>query len=570
MKQFFSLVGVLFRARYKFRLPSKTKPAYSQGEQKKDYTWLIMLLLGVAFIPIIFSLVMGVAEVAPIFQKEGALTELMLFIYVITMLVIIIMGVVNMLSYVYFNRDSEFLAGLPIKSWKIFLAKLFLVYITELALAAAALIPLNFTIGIVTGQGPVFYLGTLLSVLLVPALPMLLASIIAVPLMFLVSFFRNKGALTSIVILLLVSGILVVYYYFYFNFMIGSGADGLDDAFIGMIAGIKSWEIVFYPLTALIRFCLLESVFGLSPAVSALVNLAIVIGCFALMAFVSGFIANFVYHKSVISQSLGGGDKGKGKAEAFKSGSIRAALIKKEWRAMIRESAFAFQCVFGMVVGPVLTAFLASMPKMVDFSALQATEEMAPFMDKIISQAPALLLIFMCIFLCAGTNVAACSAISREGKNFYITKIMPVPYKAQIQAKLYLSLCISLAGCLISTVLGGTLMKLPFWQFFVILGFLGIYSYAFSCFAVKFDMAKPRLNWSTPNEAVKNSRSSTVPVLLNLAVGFALILLMAVFISFDAVLAMWIVMFAAVAGVAWLFHFRLFKNLDASYEAIEF
>ena len=569
MKQFFSLIKILFKARYKFRLPTKdNRRARQPVAQKKDYTWLIWLLLAAAFLPMLGILVGGVAQITPMFAGENALAELMLFIYVITMLVIIVMGIVNMLSYVYFNRDSEFLASLPVRNWKIFLAKLSVVYLSELGLSALSLIPFNLTIGIMTGQGFIFYFGTLISILLVPALPMLLASLIAVPLMFMVSFFRKKGALTSIVVLLLVGGIAAVYYFFMIRFGRMTDDDLNTDVFRNLIGGIKSWENALYPVAALVKFCLSESVCGLPPAASALLNLAIVILSFALMAFIAGLVANLVYHKSVISQSVGSGGGG-AKAAEYKSSGVLAALMKKEWRALIRETAFAFQCIFGVIFGPVMAAFMAWQLRNIDFSALNAAGQLSPYLDNFFAHIPALSLVFIAVFFCSGMNIAACSAISREGKNFYVTKIMPVPYALQVKAKLYISLFISLAGSVITALLGTIILRLPAEQFFAILAFLCLYSYTFACFALKFDMNKPRLNWSSPTEAVKNSRSSTIPVLLNIATGVLLMGIMSIFVIFNLIWPMWVALLAAAAGLAWLFHTRLFKNIETSYESIE-
>jgi ABC-2 type transport system permease protein len=285
------------------------------------------------------------------------------------------------------------------------------------------------------------------------------------------------------------------------------------------------------------------------------------------MIFIAGFIANFVYHRSVISQSVNSG--GAAKSEEFKSVGVLASLMKKEWRALIREAAFAFQCIFGVVFAPIMVGFLASQTGVIDLSALKATEDISPYVASIAKSAPALMLILITIIFCSGMNIAACSAISREGKNFYITKIMPVPYDLQVKAKLYISLMISLSGSAVTALVGVIIMKIPAWQFFTILAFLCLYSYTFACFALKFDMNKPRLNWSTPTEAVKNSRSSTIPVLLNMAIGILLIGLMILLIVFLPVWLMWVILLLSACGLAWLFHSRLFKNLDAAYESIE-
>lgn len=569
MSQFFALVRALFKSRYRF----------DKRKGKFDPMWFLYGAIGVLYLIMVAGICGLIGSYTPAYIENGLLPYMVLSIYILVMLAVLIFGVVSMLTYVYINRDAEFLAGLPVPGWKLFLAKLFMVYIGELALSVGSVLPIGITIGIAGGIyaggfGFAYYLSVMLAVLFVPAVPLLLAALISIPLMYCVSFFKNKGAMTSIVVIILVAAVIVVYYFAIFKFQLaGSGLTDpeYEEAVANLIASIEAAKYVVYPVFALVEFGLAMPVFGIKGAGGQALALVIALGSLAAIIALAGFIANLVYSKSAAAQLENKSGRSQ-KAIEYRSQSMMRTLVGKEWRTLIRETAFAFQCLMGVILGPVFVVFIAAGFKNTFFASIETAlaTSGATLTEEVKYAVLSGLIISIIVMIVSGMNITAATAVSREGRNFYQMKIMPVPYKQQIKAKLYMSLLISVPASIVAFVIGAFMIPIPPWEALLDGLFLCVYAYLFACFALRIDLMRPKLNWVTPTQAVKNNRSSTMPVLLNMltSVVIALILILVGSLSGNTIIAIAVLLAISCAAVPFL-HNWLFKSVDKLFEEIE-
>ena len=162
-----------------------------------------------------------------------------------------------------------------IKPSVVFAAKLTIVYLAELVACVLIMVPCLIAAGIALHASAIFYVLLPFAVLLTPAIPLFFAAIISVPVMYIVSFLRNRGALGSIVVLLLFGGFFVLYY-MGISKMQNLNPEQVDlSAVQGMFRKIAN---TVYPLYALARAMNLTTVFGLGVAASVVVNLVIYFG----------------------------------------------------------------------------------------------------------------------------------------------------------------------------------------------------------------------------------------------------------------------------------------------------
>jgi ABC-2 type transport system permease protein len=598
MSQFFTIVKVLLKSRFSFAFKNKNRarngaipnarrgnpgvnnsaaaaganaPAaagmlYAQPVRRNN-AWVLYMLMGLGYVMLIGMLCLAVAVVTPYAAAAGALPALNLTIYLIVMLFVLFMGIFGMLTYVYLNRDAEFLATLPVKGRTLFLAKLTVVYCGELGLSAGIILPLCFTLGFAAHLGVLYFISVLLAVLFVPALPMLFAALLSIPLMYAVSFFKNKSTMTSIVVILLTGAVFGLYYSVMFSVQTGDGGgaaaeDGLRD----LTESMRGMGYALYPVYALIEFGMLLPVFGLPPFPSALLALLFSLSGMALAVFLSGLISNKVYIRSAAAQ-LESKRGGKARTADFKSGGVTWALLKKEWRTMLRETAFAFQCLFGTMVGVIITALTAA--QYGNFSGMLTTGEDAVAIDgetlRFVYSAVIFTLIMM---FSAGMNVAAATGISREGKNFYIMKLMPVPYTLQLRAKLYLSLIIGFIGAAAAFIAGTVIMKTPIAEAALEAVVLALLCYCMACFSLKFDLLSPKLDWVTPTQAVKNTRGAIVPPFVGMGAAIVLgtlIIVLGLFLHKLAGLALVAVILAVLLP---FLHRWLFRRTEWAFDCV--
>lgn len=562
MSNYFTVLKLLIK---NMLLPDKSK------EVKRGKRIGVFVLLGVSYLFLAAFLVLVVLLLGSSFLRLGLVNEFITVIWAMASLVVLFFGIVGLLNYLYFSRDTEFFLSLPLKPSTIYLAKFTVVYITELAVAALMLVPALITTGVIINANAFFYIAGLIGMIFAPSLPLMLASVIAVPLMYIVSFFKNKGALSSIVLILLFA--LFFTAYFFTVSKMNSFIDGSQDPDIivqNVQKGIRAAARILYPLLALAQLTTLTPVFGLSVGVSALVNSAIFFGSVAALLAVSVLITNFVYKRGAASQMENVKKKSTGK-ERFVSGSVLKSLVKKEWRELIRTPSFAYQCLSCVVMTPLLVAIFSFGGGIFGGGADADTTTLVA-----VGPASTAIMWFLSfgftLMFGVGFNVASSTAITREGQNFYFSKQMPVPYRTQLLAKKIVCMLISVISCAVALIIL-TIATKDIINLFIGFIFCILYAYGFICFSVFFDLRKPKLDWSVPNEAVKQNFHMMVPYLLNLIVSVIFILapiITLLFVeSYAAALAIiWSVMFAVGIAVAVIFHFVLIKYADKFYDRL--
>lgn len=561
MKTYLLLVKTFIRNRFRWkkRLANNSKkPVKKDGGGGSIATYIAV---GFLYLYIIALSILGIIYIAPQFIENDQVRALILFIFFMAAIMVVMFGLGTMISTVYFSTDIEFLSSLPVKPHLIFFAKLTVVYVIEFVTTLMLLVPLLVTLGIMAGYGAAFYLGLALALFIVPAIPLLIVTLLAIPLMYAVSFFKNKGAMSTIALILIMA--LFMGFYMFFAMDIENTIEGIGAALEQIVKVAESVGKILYPLYALANLMLLKPIWGLSVGVSALVSLAIILALTALLIAIAAFIANLVYQRSAIKQTEK--NKSYGKERAFRASHTRGALMRKEWREIIRTPVVGFQCLFGVIMSPIMIIVMT-----VSMSSVEDLQ-----IDKTFILIMNMTSLAMMIIFASGMNVASCSLISREGNNFYLTKIFPVSFTEQIKAKLTVHFMISMLSIITGWVSMVIIRKFDVIYSVLSLAFLVIWSYGYMMFAARYDVKKPKLNWSHPNEVVKNSRNTTIPMLINMGLSLVLVVVLAILTYLLAILGpvlqsviSWSVLLLIAALFAYLTRRRLFKTLERDYNAI--
>jgi len=559
MKSYFILLRAM--------LLNKFRPVKKTGMSPGTLTQYIVL--GVVLLYFTGLATAALWWITPFFYALGAVTELTSMVLMGATALVVFFGVAMMISYVYFCTDTEFLAAMPIKPSVVFLARLTLVYLIEFVTTAIMLLPTLLTVGIMAECGPLFYVGMVVSMFLIPALPLLLASFLAVPLMYVVSFFKNRGAWASVALVIVFGSAMALMYYTISS--LGNVGENFDDYVRPFQEALEKTAPYVYPVYLLSVFMNGGGLYGLGAGASAAVAVLLVFAITAVMVAVAMVIASFAYQRSVLTQTE---NVKKGKKGEYVESSVFKVFLKKEWCEIIRTPTVGFQCLLGAIISPILiivtTFFGRSAASDVtiaetgglDFAGIYA---FVPFL---------LILILSC-----SINTIASSMISREGKNFYMMKTIPQEPMLMIRAKLalqmivtYISLGLSWLICVI--IYNYTIIPALFSLFAA-----AAFGYASMMFAGRFEIDNPKLEWSSPIEVIKNSKNATIPVLASIGIGMLLFIGMVVgFVLLDASaiggaifkeLIIWGGAFVVCATLAVLSHLRMFRNIRAAFEKIE-
>ncbi len=485
MKNYFLLIKTLFRQGYRFDKSNKRAKSNAVG--------LIVGLgmAGIVLVPMLFMQLLVMARVS----VENNIEQYYLgTVFMAMQIFTLIFGTIMLINTLFFSKDNTFLATIPMKPSTIFFGKLTYVAFNELIYAGSLGMLAMIMLGVVGKFGVLYYVLGFIAVVIAPLLSLLATSILLFPVMKILSYVRRNTTLTTMLNLIMFVGGMAIYILFItkISTSMEGGAEAMAEAMLPMIKGMGG---IFFNLA------LGKIVVG----IGALTDFGIVVAIYAVGLFVAYILSRYIY-KGSLNASVENGD-GKIKAVEYQSSSLIKTLIARDLKEIRREPTMMFYMLSQVVMAPLMIFLIFG----VMYKEMGLMDDAGSIMLNTIG------VMFLVMFGC-GTNAMACSSITRENRKYYIMKVIPVPYTIQIRAKVvvaYISgfvatllsgIALMLSGMNVISCVGATVTSL-------------ILCYGFTCWQVRIDVSKPRLNWQTISEGVKNNRASVVPMFVSMAVA---------------------------------------------------
>jgi len=513
LKNFGYILWLLFDNGFKKRLKSTTLAVRA--------AITVLLVLGIIVLAgVCVALYFGAQPI----KEIGKMAELLTLILTIADGVILVFGIVSLINHLFLSKDAEFFLALPVKSGTIYFAKIVYIYLTELIITACILVPISLVIGISASMSWYYYLAMFFAIVSTPMFPLMIASIISLPLMFVVSFFRARAVFTSIM-LVLVFGIAMAAYFFAIG-SIGkggeSGGGSVDESIIAIFDSISNIVYILPPLTAVAYLATgsIQTVFGIqsSTTMANLINAGVFVFGLLILILLIYLVAQIVYKRGVRSQLEG--NKYISKRGLDSDESVIKALVQKEWKEILRTPGFAIQYFFPIVFAPLLVFFCSVSFKGVN---MMTTQDVPLVLRAIFLLIPIILFMFISsTTLCTSAG----SLFSREGEKFYYVKIFPVSIQLQIKAKLRVSFVIAIISTLLMLIVYIVITK-QYLSAILSLIFALIYGYGMVCFAALFDIKQPKLKWTSIRDVSKNNKNIFIPSMIG--IGFTIVV--AIFIA---------------------------------------
>ncbi|MBQ9715615.1 MAG: hypothetical protein IJV77_04325 [Clostridia bacterium] len=538
MKDFSLLFSALFKQSFRF---DKSK---AKGQKK----WTIILLYAIVAIcclPMLAMVAYLLYEIGVLAVEIGATVGFLTCIFGISQVITLLFGLATVFNTIYFSKDNEMLLAYPIKPQTIFAVKLTFVYIIELmsSFATSVFMVVPFAIG---AQLP-FSIGLVFSFFILPVLPLFLATIIAIPLTYGMSFLKNRGVLSSIIYVLFAT-VLFVAYFFVVN-SIGMAEESADMA--QMLVALADQANAIANVLLPDKFLALSMVGGSFGTATLNFVYALLIDL-ALFAF-AYFISSFVYKRSV-SKQLETPKSNSNKKQKYESQNKVWAIIKKDFLEIIRYPALAFYCLFEIIIGP---AFMLIMGLNMSSMFEVEIQEVGMSFVEIMAQIPdlvALVLICITCFMVFSTNYTATTAFTRENRNFYLLKILPVSYQKVVDAKAILAFIVNEIGVVVMLILAWAILHVPVLSVVISLVVCTVIGLVFSYVQVYLDMRSPKLNWDNISAGLKNNPASLFSLLLAVAT-LAILIGLYVLFSLAGISIMMYIYFVVICFVSLLCFF---------------
>ncbi len=501
MKKLFKDTSLIFRIIFKSTMGQKEK-----GGKKKIAPKLGLLLLGLLFIIFVAFITVSMTLAAAPYDDGSVAVALV----GIAQLIVLIFGLIAAVDFLFFSKDAATLSTLPVSSMSIFLAKMSMVYVTELGLSAVISLPSLLTYGIVksltlsfasVGEG--YFIYSLIATFLIPLIPLLIIGVLAMPIMYLLSFIKKSevaNTIFGVIATVCLAGVSIGIQ-FALNPELGGSAD--DPA--TMMAFFHGWDKAFifnYPLKMA-----LSSQSALSIAwFLAYIGVVLAAGTVAVV------LSNFSY-KRVLSKGLetgtGGSRKKKNKEASFKGYSFKKTFLLKEIRTFFKTPTLMIGFLMSFIMFPLMGAIFGFA---FGQASIEVEEEELEFFLKFSSLMSYNMMLYIGFMLTCVTNMLASVGFSREGKNFRTLKTLPISGKTVTNLKLMLSFIqtaissvLASIGMLITMIISGADGGAVALATVCVLVVAFVGGCGYDMMALSNDMRKINISWQNIAQITKNN-----------------------------------------------------------------
>lgn len=454
-----------------------------------------------ATLVLLAGVVYGVYWVAELFfemfDKAGMIYEALVMLLSAVFLFMCIAGISSNIKVLYYKGDNEILMRYPVSGEEVFISKTLFLFINQTLITAIIVAPFLVAYARVSGLGTAFYATIPVPIVFLVLIPFFLSNILAIPIMQLTNKIRNKFALIIIGLAVLVTVLFAVYMVLFnsmVTFMNDKEFSVFDDKIVESVTNVCKYLI---PMKYFADIMVGEELYIAYPVLIMLTGLTLI-----------GTILVIVklYPKTLLNNVEVEGS-------AFRHVTrnrvrpIFFTLLHKEFLQVFRSVNYSFQYFVLACAMPVMVYFCNNIT--IQLGQNQIGEQIALGMS----------LLVMLIFATVITSFAATST-SREGDNFYHTKVAPVSVHTQLAAKFVMYVIVSaLANGVCALVLYLTKqfdLTTSAWLFAV----SESCSIALTLISMRMDINRPYFNLSGEGEVVNNNASTT----LSVAAGFAVAL----------------------------------------------
>ncbi|MEY8390332.1 hypothetical protein AALA98_03010 [Lachnospiraceae bacterium 45-W7] len=198
----------------------------------------------------------------------------------------------------------------------------------------------------------------------------------------------------------------------------------------------------------------------------------------------------------------------------YSSSSKLKSYFVKECKIFFRNPVYVINGLFGMIIAPFLLPLSFRISSTADnieqIRALVTVSEFSFY---------ATLFAIAVITLTSSINVIASSSFSREGANYWITKIVPYTLKQQAFVKILFAVLVSFAGIMINCLIFKLYFHYDFHQIMVIAFISTLFSILWNLIGVFIDMKNPKLEWTNEAEAMKQNLNVILSIIICILVS---------------------------------------------------
>ena len=488
----------------KERLTAFHPLASQKAGQSKTRTVLTFLGFALIFLTLYGMLVAFEYFVFRGFVMMGEPQGMLAVVFLLCSLLTLLMSFFYVFGTLFFSRDIPFVSALPIPSRGLLFSKLMMIVLEEALLALLICLPPVVLYGLETGAGVWLYAKLILFVPFLPALPIAIVTALSFGLIRVSALWKRREGVTTVAAFLLVAGIVAAQMRFSMSMSDAAMAQLFSRLIFQQRHLVDLFVRGFPPIRWICDAFLRSGAQGwLSGALFAGVS---ALGAMLVVWLLGGGYQALAVRQHEVVARLNAQGKRRGGKEGRRSPLL--ALYRQEMLEIITVPAYATNCLAPLVMFPIMAAVMAA-------NAGNALEGL-PVLRVLLQSVPRpLVLAIMAAFLCltCTMNIAVSTAVSREGKRRYVSKIIPVAPQTQLWAKLLMGLTLNGIATLLTAAVFA--VALPVFWLEILAGCVvaAAFSLLVCAGGLILDVYYPRLGWKTETEAVKRNTNGVLTML---------------------------------------------------------
>lgn len=500
-----------FRLLVRDRIAAWNPKSYQKAGSSALKTWL--MVGGYALLALFLYAMVGFLEYGifigakQVGEPEAALT----LVFMLNVFLTLFMSFFYVLSALFFSRDIPMVSALPISSRTLLGAKLLMIVLREGVIALLINLPMMIFYGLEVGAGIGLYLKVILYSLFIPVLPIAVVTLLSFLLIRLSALWKRREMLTIVVSFVLLLGFIAAemsFFAFVDEDEMGRVVMQLfmqQKVIVDMLSGM-------YPPLMWLNNAIVMS--GAQSLLHGLLFIAVNAGAMALVIWLAGasYQRLAVRQSEVLARLNAQGKRGK-KREHTRSPFM--ALYVREMKEVITVPTYAMNGISQTVMFPLIAVIMIfSMQKQLDGANL------ASFLLPLVPSAMFFGIAAAALCFSVSMNLAVSTAVSREGKRYYMARLFPVKPSTQLNAKLAMGLTYNTLGIVFMAAVFWAVLPVFWVETLLAVVFANLFSLFSAAAGLLMDAYRPRLQWKNEAEAMKQNGNGMLSMLVSV-VGVA-------------------------------------------------
>lgn len=466
---------------------------YSKDKKKKQNH----LLLGVVWIVLAIMFTFYTGAMAYGYITMGLADIVPIYMFAMTSIIILLFSFFKAGSVIFQIKTYDMLISLPVSKASIVISRFLTMYVGNFVLGLLTMVPGTIIYGYFVNPSISFYIMSAIGIVLLPLLPMTIATAIGAIITGISSRMKHKSLVATALSMLGLIGV----------FILSAQTSSLENFN----------EEMFKNLSLIIT----EQINNIYPpafwfgqgAVTGNVSLflafvGISIGIFILTVFLVQ-----IKFSEICTALNSTSTKNNYKMEELKEASILKALYQRELKRYLASSIYVINTVVGYVimVMSAIALFIMGIDKLEQMMQMQGIiEKFAPFI----------------LAAMAAITTTTSSSISLEGKEWWIVKSMPIQTKDIFNSKILVNLTIAIPAYIISVILFCLTIKTTLMGYILLILVPLVYILFISVVGITVNVKMPVFDWENETSVVKQGASTMVTMLI----GFISVIVPVVFV----------------------------------------